>query len=126
MIYSFLKFLVFIKLFITIFKIFVKITTLSYLLLKNNIFLLFLLILILSLCLFLDTKNKRKNKQYLNSRNQIHMYIYFFQNSGIITYALLVGKLPFTVEPFNVQKLCRKMVRGEMGSLPIGISVQCR
>ncbi|CAK8679913.1 unnamed protein product [Clavelina lepadiformis] len=45
---------------------------------------------------------------------------------GVITYALLVGKLPFTVEPFHIPKLCKKMLRGEMNPIPSFISSQCR
>nr|XP_026692612.1 hormonally up-regulated neu tumor-associated kinase homolog A [Ciona intestinalis] len=45
---------------------------------------------------------------------------------GVITFALLVGKLPFTVEPFHIPKLCRKMMRGEMNPIPTNISTHCR
>nr|CAB3254896.1 hormonally up-regulated neu tumor-associated kinase homolog A [Phallusia mammillata] len=45
---------------------------------------------------------------------------------GVITFALLAGKLPFTVEPFNIPKLCRKMQRGEMNPIPAAASTQCR
>ncbi|XP_039253382.2 uncharacterized protein LOC120330486 isoform X2 [Styela clava] len=45
---------------------------------------------------------------------------------GIITYALLVGKLPFTVEPFRIPKLCRKMLLGDMNPIPPHLSGNCR
>ena len=45
---------------------------------------------------------------------------------GIITYALLTGRLPFTVEPFRIQALYRKMVSGDMNSIPSHISSKCK
>merc|ERR1712157_246584 len=45
---------------------------------------------------------------------------------GIITYALLTGRLPFTVEPFRIQALYRKMVNGDMNSIPNHISSKCK
>ena len=45
---------------------------------------------------------------------------------GVITYALLVGKLPFTVEPFRIPKLCRKMLMGDMNPIPSHLSGNCR
>lgn len=38
--------------------------------------------------------------------------------SGVSTFAMLTGTLPFTVEPFNIKQLHQKMVNGEIGSIP--------
>lgn len=45
---------------------------------------------------------------------------------GVITYALLTGRLPFTVEPFRIQTLYRKMVNGDMNSIPSSVSTKCK
>lgn len=37
-------------------------------------------------------------------------------------YAMLVGSLPFTCQPFNIKDLCQKMMNGEMNALPANIS----
>ncbi|KAK3583901.1 hypothetical protein CHS0354_033679 [Potamilus streckersoni] len=45
---------------------------------------------------------------------------------GVNMYAMLVGNLPFTVEPFNIKTLHNKMVNGQMNPLPERISKECR
>lgn len=42
--------------------------------------------------------------------------------SGVSTFAMLTGTLPFTVEPFNIKQLHQKMVNGEIGSIPSDVS----
>lgn len=42
------------------------------------------------------------------------------------SHALLTGRLPFTVEPFRIQALYRKMVNGDMNSIPSHISSKCK
>ena len=37
-------------------------------------------------------------------------------------FAMLVGKLPFKVKPFNLKKLYQKMITGDMELLPPGTS----
>ena len=37
-------------------------------------------------------------------------------------FAMLVGKLPFKVKPFNLKKLYQKMINGDMEVLPAGTS----
>ena len=46
--------------------------------------------------------------------------------SGVVTYALLTGRLPFTVEPFKISSLYKKMVNGEMNHIPSSLSKNCR
>jgi hypothetical protein len=41
---------------------------------------------------------------------------------GINMFAMLVGKLPFKVKPFNLKKLYQKMINGDMEVLPTGTS----
>ena len=41
---------------------------------------------------------------------------------GVNMFAMLVGKLPFKVKPFNLKKLYQKMVTGDIELLPAGIS----
>eukprot|EP00058_Branchiostoma_floridae_P004288 XP_002589776.1 hypothetical protein BRAFLDRAFT_90449 [Branchiostoma floridae] len=45
---------------------------------------------------------------------------------GVNLYAMLTGNLPFTVDPFNIKALHRKMLTGEMNPLPGGLSLGCR
>ncbi|XP_066289008.1 uncharacterized protein [Branchiostoma lanceolatum] len=45
---------------------------------------------------------------------------------GVNMYAMLTGNLPFTVDPFNIKALHRKMLTGEMNPLPGGLSIGCR
>ncbi len=33
-------------------------------------------------------------------------------------YAMLAGSLPYTVEPFNIRALHRKMLNGEINTIP--------
>lgn len=47
-------------------------------------------------------------------------------SAGIVAYALLTGRLPFTVEPFKISSLYKKMVAGEMNHLPTTLSKNCR
>ena len=49
--------------------------------------------------------------------------IYF---SGVVTYALLTGRLPYTVEPFKISALYKKMMNGEMNPIPSTLSKNCR
>ena len=35
-------------------------------------------------------------------------------------FAMLVGKLPFKVKPFNLKKLYQKMITGDMEIMPVG------
>ena len=44
----------------------------------------------------------------------------------MVTYALLTGRLPFTVEPFKISSLYKKMVNGEMNHVPSSLSKNCR
>lgn len=37
-------------------------------------------------------------------------------------FAMLTGKLPFAVEPFNIKQLEQKMINGEISSIPGHIS----
>ncbi|KAI8498556.1 hypothetical protein Bbelb_237580 [Branchiostoma belcheri] len=39
-------------------------------------------------------------------------------------YAMLTGSLPFTVDPFNIKALHRKMLTGDMNPLPGGLSIE--
>merc|ERR1719232_1267199 len=41
-------------------------------------------------------------------------------------FAMLVGKLPFKVKPFNLKKLYQKMITGDMEPLPPGTSQEAR
>lgn len=45
---------------------------------------------------------------------------------GINMFAMLVGKLPFKVKPFNLKKLYQKMITGDMELLPPGTSQEAR
>ncbi|XP_019647797.1 PREDICTED: serine/threonine-protein kinase par-1-like [Branchiostoma belcheri] len=45
---------------------------------------------------------------------------------GVNMYAMLTGSLPFTVDPFNIKALHRKMLTGDMNPLPGGLSIGCR
>ncbi|KAL5264316.1 hypothetical protein ACHWQZ_G005421 [Mnemiopsis leidyi] len=45
---------------------------------------------------------------------------------GINMFAMLVGKLPFKVKPFNLKKLYQKMITGDMELLPPGTSQGAR
>jgi len=47
-------------------------------------------------------------------------------SAGVVTYALLTGRLPFTVEPFKISSLYKKMVNGEMNHIPSTLSKSCR
>ena len=46
--------------------------------------------------------------------------------SGVVTYALLTGRLPFTVEPFKISALYKKMMSGDMNAIPANLSKNCR
>lgn len=37
-------------------------------------------------------------------------------------FAMLTGKLPFAVEPFNIKQLHQKMINGEISSIPADVS----
>lgn len=37
-------------------------------------------------------------------------------------FAMLTGNLPFTVEPFNIKQLHRKMISGDIGSIQGDVS----
>ena len=39
-------------------------------------------------------------------------------------YAMLVGSLPFTVEPFNIKALHKKMLNGEINPIPAHLSTR--
>ncbi|MEE6476337.1 hypothetical protein FKM82_011044 [Ascaphus truei] len=41
---------------------------------------------------------------------------------GVSMFAMLTGRLPFTVEPFNIKQLHQKMVHGEISPIPPDIS----
>ncbi|XP_076445732.1 uncharacterized protein LOC143283402 [Babylonia areolata] len=41
---------------------------------------------------------------------------------GVNMYAMLTGSLPFTVDPFNIRTLYKKMVSGQMNPLPPGLT----
>ena len=43
-----------------------------------------------------------------------------------MTYALLTGRLPYTVEPFKISALYKKMMNGEMNPIPSTLSKNCR
>lgn len=45
---------------------------------------------------------------------------------GVVTYALLTGRLPFTVEPFKISSLYKKMMNGDMNPIPSNLSKNCR
>jgi len=45
---------------------------------------------------------------------------------GVVTYALLTGRLPFTVEPFKISSLYKKMMSGDMNAIPANLSKNCR
>ena len=49
-----------------------------------------------------------------------------FNLSGVVTYALLTGRLPYTVEPFKISALYKKMMNGEMNPIPSTLSKNCR
>lgn len=49
-----------------------------------------------------------------------------FNFSGVVTYALLTGRLPYTVEPFKISALYKKMMNGEMNPIPSTLSKNCR
>ena len=43
---------------------------------------------------------------------------------GVNMYAMLAGSLPFTVEPFNIKTLHRKMLNSEMNAVPAHLSTR--
>lgn len=45
---------------------------------------------------------------------------------GVVAYALLTGRLPYTVEPFKISALYKKMMNGEMNPIPSTLSKNCR
>lgn len=47
-------------------------------------------------------------------------------SAGVVTYALLTGRLPFTVEPFKISSLYKKMINGEMNHIPSTLSKNCK
>ena len=50
--------------------------------------------------------------------------IYHFLSRGVNMYAMLVGSLPFTVEPFNIKALHKKMLNGEINPIPAHLSTR--
>jgi len=46
--------------------------------------------------------------------------------SGVVAYALLTGRLPFTVEPFKISALYKKMMSGDMNAIPSNLSRNCK
>lgn len=47
-------------------------------------------------------------------------------SAGVVTYALLTGRLPFTVEPFKISSLYKKMINGDMNHIPSTLSKSCK
>lgn len=43
---------------------------------------------------------------------------HFLCCSGVNLYAMLTGRLPYTVEPFNISTLYNKMLRRQMNAIP--------
>ena len=39
-------------------------------------------------------------------------------------YAMLVGSLPFTVDPFNIKALHKKMLNGDINTIPAHLSTR--
>ena len=48
--------------------------------------------------------------------------VFFYVNSGVNTFAMLTGTLPFIVEPFNIKVLLRKMMTKDMTQMPRYVS----
>lgn len=44
--------------------------------------------------------------------------LYCILYSGVNMYAMLAGTLPYTVEPFTIKALHKKMINAEMNPLP--------
>lgn len=49
-------------------------------------------------------------------------HAFFLSSSGVNTYAMLTGTLPFTVEPFSLRALHQKMVDKDLNPLPVHLS----
>ena len=48
--------------------------------------------------------------------------IVYMHYSGVNMYAMLTGRLPFTVEPFNIAALHAKMLENKMEPIPDHLS----